>query len=647
MMKKVLLLFAIMLGLTPSVIKAQGASSGIEGKVFNHSVCDVSANSAIDLGKDVDYGSGSGLDLNVSGGEWHLLNSGSEFTDDASGSPTAEELLASYKGEADNRFDKKVGNVLNMVGLPAGTYTFVYTATNSACLTTGSMVGLNVSIVETAKDISHVLYICPDDAFSFDLRSILSPTLKNIVFNTDLASQVNLPNSITGTAGSEVIVIPYDDGTATTTPAWEGTFSLEYQNGDACSDWATMYVTVRRDVDKFKFVNSAAMFCITHMPAAINLTNLAGASVGGTGGTSPTAPKWIKNTTSTTGTTSLTLTDDGDVTFTSTLVAGDYAFDYTYYDCDDNLIAKTFILTLSDDLSGQFVSKDKNICKSDYANRVYNLMTEGFGINVPNNSGTWTVVEGVGTPDVTNGLFAVKHARIGTYKFKFKFSNSTQICMLQNKEATLTLKVGDVGDGAVSDGRVQLCSDLVDAGVGSLMLNDFVPGIGQVSNIEWKWGENGSVISSSSVAYSDLKALGVGVQMFTFTYTSPGCDGVGNVGNGKLYVDITSSVDMNNVTLKYCRPDLPTVLNLNSAIGVDVPGSWEWVGTSPTTAELSDLATGVPSSSNFILFKEIANTSGNMPSADMTYIIKFKPVNSTCGAKEVILTLKVSDTTYN
>lgn len=402
---------------------------------------------------------------------------------------------------------------------------------------------------------------------------------------------------------------------------------------------APYVITVTRGVDGFELVNNAATYCVATMPNNINLTNLAGASV--------STGVWTLATKPTTAV-DPTVTTAGQVIFSDTPpVMGIYTFSYTYKDCvtPPADVVKTFTITITDDLVPNFDDKSGDICKSTDPTRVYNLLTEGFGINIPNNSGTWTVdkqPDGNTGLDISNGLFAIANARTGLYEFTYKISSAaTDLCGLNDVSKKLSLTVGDVGGASVSDGRVQLCIDNVESATGNFTLTDFVAGLDKVTGVTWT-GPTGTTITSGALPYSELKTLGVGVHMFEFTYNSAGCDD-SDVGTGHLFVDITGELNMNDVNISYCRPDMPAALNLNQVIGVNVPGSWAFVGTAPTTASLADLATGTPVTGNKIVFKETAGTSG-----DKTYTIKFTPGSpANCGAVPVTVTLKVSDNNYN
>lgn len=211
-MKKQLLLLivAFFVSGTLSSLKAQ-----ISGQEFTHKVCDVNANSIIDLGKDI-----VGADLNLSGGEWHAVENTITTTN-----------LAAYAGVNDSKYIETVTNVFSLVNKPVGTYSFVYTATNNACLPTGEKVLVKVDIAETAKPFAHTLNICDGLTQNLNLSSLLGrPLLGGTDVEFITANAINLPGSgVTGTGNAAAISIP---------SGWEGTFSLEYKyRGSKCDFW--------------------------------------------------------------------------------------------------------------------------------------------------------------------------------------------------------------------------------------------------------------------------------------------------------------------------------------------------------------------------------------------------------------------------
>ncbi len=619
-MKKQLLLLII--GFFVSGTLMNLSAQNIGGQEFADTVCDVSANSIIDLGKDV-----VGADLNMKGGEWHAVDNSIDVAD-------IHATTGTYAGVNDSKYIETVTNVFSLVNKPVGVYSFVYVATNNACLPTGEKVLVRIYIEETAKELSHTLAVCPNTETTIALRDIVAPSLRNTAAFSE-ANGVNMPGTIEGTSPDEYITIP---------ATWEGIFSFEYQNTNAvCNSWATIYITVTRDADdlaNFELVDTSATYCVNAVPNEINLTNLSGASFNG--------GVWTVKTT-TPAQTGISVTTTGDVTINNTDSLATYTFEYTYTDCESATQTKVFAIEITDDLGTGFVDSTDDICKSSDPTRVYDLLAEGFNMNIPNSSGTWTVISqpigNIGL-DISNGLFLVANARTGVYEFQYKVSSAaTELCGLADKSAKLTLTVGDVSGGAISDGRLQLCVDDVEAqataGTDGLVLGDFIIGLEQVENVVWT-GPTGVTFAGTnldSVAYADLETLGVGVHKFEFTYTSPGCDET-ELGTGSLYVDITGELDMNDVTIAYCRPDMPADLNLNGVIGVNIPGTWSIV--SATGGALTDSPNGNPASGNGILFNEDAGASGII-----TYEVKFTPTSTNCGAKEITVTIRVSDNDFN
>ncbi len=614
-MKKVLFLFIATLLLGGVSVKAQN----IAGKEFTEVVCYTNSNTTLDLGKIPALAS----DLNLGAGEWHAVKNTMTTGGGANG-------LDDYTGVTDANFIAKVSNVFNLVGKPVGVYAFVFTATNSSCLGYGEKVLVKVVIKEVAIDKSHTLNLCPGATFTFTPQKVISSMLTDVVFDAT-GVVLSPPAALSGTAPNQTILIP--DG-------YEGVFELNYKSNDAanCNNSAVLTVTVKQGVDGFGLLNNTALYCSASIPDVINLTTLAGASAND--------GKWSLQTTP--AQTGVAVTADGDVTFTTDPVeAKDYIFEYTYKNCEATStdVKETFTLTVSDDLSSSFTDTNKSICKSDNPNRIYDLMVDGFGLNVPSNSGTWTVKQepagNVGL-DITNGQLAIKDIRIGEYIFNFSFSNAaTELCNLAGMSKDLTLTVGDLSGSAVADGRTKLCVDQVSSASGNFTLTDFVVGLDGVNDVDWV-GPTGTTITNGAVPYSELKALGVGVHLFNFSYTSAGCSS--GTATGNLYIEITSDLNMSDVTINYCRPDMPTSIVLNEIISTSIPGTWAFVG-SVTTATLSDLGTALPATGNNSIFTENPTVTG-----EKTYQVKFTPSvtgDTNCNAKEVTVTINIRDNSFN
>lgn len=620
-MKKKTIFFVVLgLILGMSGAYAQG-STEVAGGDFSLTVCDNNSNNAFDLGLDV-----VGSDLNTAGGTWHWVT---EMT---------TSNLDGYTGESDARFLGIVDGVFATVGKAAGTYTFIYTATNNECLQpVGTKVIARIIIAETAKDVAHTRFLCAGEEGEVKLRDIISAALIDDA-KFDVSNAYNMGEfanglpELSGTSPDEVVKIPSD---------WVGTMILHYYNDVACSDMATITITVDRNPGDFTFNRSEVIYCASEIPEALSLGYLSGTSAQNANGVGT----WtVKSTTS-----GATVTTAGNVQFTDDFTTiglpKSYIFVYTYdAGCDGNSDdTQEFTITVTDNLDTLTDDTD-NICKDDNPTRVYDLMKDGLGLGIENNAGTWTIEgqpDGNVGLDVSDGLFRIKDAKIGEYKFLFKPSSAADVCGLDGT-SLLTIALGDVSGAAVSDGRLKLCIDHVTSATatGNLKLSDYISGIGKVQDVQWS--APGTVVTTGTdndeVAIkgtTGIESLGVGTHKFTFSYTSAGCDASTQQGEGYLYITVTSYVNMGDVELDYCRPDLPDGgINLYQALGVYMPGTWSIDATAAVNDAVADN------------LSEAVFTEGDV-SGEKTYVFKFTPTEGYCELTPVTVTIIVRDESYN
>lgn len=497
-------------------------------------VCDINAGAAIDLGMDV-----VGDVLTRDGGYWDQVVPGTTTV-----------------------IKHDVSNVLILAGLEPGEYEFIYTATNNVCLSPGGTRTAKVVIQQTPKDFSHTVFACTGDTPTLDLSTIISAGYGAPV-NFSLVSPV--PGvTLTGNA----LAIGSYTGTI------EVNYDVTYADGDgSCNGPATIFVNVIRDDAAPVLTVTNVTYCETEAPLSINLSALSGATT--TGGT------WSSSSSNVT-------VSGAAATFTGTQpAAGTYEFDYTWpaSSCYGAGSAKLTVV-----VSGAGLTLPANpcdeICKTTNPSRIYDLTLEGLGLAVPSTTGRWVLVSQPVAQsiaiDVTDGLFEVALAKAGVFEYKYIVSNVADVCGLSG-ETTLTLTVGDVSGGTVSDGRMQLCAlDLADK-TGNFNLSSFIPGI--PSGATWTGPAGVTIVGTNNdeVAYSELNDLGVGTYRFTFNYTSSGCGS--SIGEGYLYVTITNNMDLSDaIELNFCRPDMSSALNLNTVIGAELEGTWEVSGGNATVS---------------------------------------------------------------
>ncbi|MCG8580963.1 MAG: hypothetical protein MI866_13660, partial [Bacteroidales bacterium] len=338
-----------------------------------------------------------------------------------------------------------------------------------------------------------------------------------------------------------------------------------------------------------------------------------------------------------------------------------YVFTYTYTDCAvlPGTNTQEFSIIVTDDISSNFPSTDveKDICKDDAPTREYDLLIDGLGLNIPLNTGRWDIApddQPAGMDvDPSSGRINVKDLKAGPYTFTFTSSSSaTGVCFDPNnpQSATLVLNIGDIGSGA-NDGRIQLCIDEIRNNPSTAFdLNHYV-----ATDLDLVWHEvDGSSEIGTSVnhggltggngvtTYAYFDALGVGTHKLNFLYESTGCSGN---GEGSLYVTVTDELDVNNATVQYCRPDMPTDLNLSQLLGVSsVNANWALTsiedkdGNAVTRGTVTDYTDGDPTFSENGTYTD-----------EYTYVFTYTPgaVNACGFDSPVTLTIKVKQDSFD
>lgn len=493
-------------------------------------VCDVNANTAIDLGLDV-----IGDVLTRDGGYWDLVDPGN-----------SNAVLA-----------HDVSNIFVLTGQASGTYHFIYTATNNVCLSQGQTKTAVVTILETPKDFSHIVYTCTGETPILDLATIIPANLPSATF----------ANASGGTLTGSTLNIGNYEGTITVN------YSVEHGvPGDVCEGPATITIEVIRDNATPGLTANSVTYCKEKAPLSINLANVGGMTAYEDTG-------WSLSASSTATDASI----NGNIlTFTGAEppVAGVYTVTYSWNgtSCYPAGSSDLTISIVNDGLTLPSAPADE-ICKSDNPNRVYNLTLEGLGLSLPASTGKWVKMADSEPDnqnieiDITDGLFEVGLARAGVYKYKYIVSGVSDVCGLAG-ETILTLTVGDVGGGSMEDGRLQLCAADLESKSGNLILSDFLLSV--PVGATWT-GPSGTTMTGDNldeVAYSELEALGVGTYKFTFSYNSVGCSGT---GEGFLVVSITNSMSIaDEITLNFCRPDMPDAISMFQVIGADLKGTGTW-----------------------------------------------------------------------
>lgn len=555
-------------------------------------VCDVNANNTVDLSLDV-IGNGFRPD----GGQWYQVPAG-----------TYTQNGASVTGfDINDSNNVKVSNIFVLAGKAPGTYNFVFVANASnACIPVGNQKLATVIILETPKPLSTSLSLCPSETTTLDLQTLISNTLPTATFS-------NVAPAAGGTlTGSNLAIGANFEGEVTVD------YTVDHPNATVCEGPAKITIKVTRDgtvpvVQGPSDIN----YCVKEVPASLNLNSKLTAII-------PGATWSVTNS----GTGSAAVSG-AIASFTNPTNGDAYTFTYTWAAGTCYAAGSVaFTVNIKDDLSTDFANKAITVCKSNNSSAVIDMLRDGLGVAIPLSTGAWNVLTPDNNPSditVTDGLFEVSGAKPGEYKYRFDISNATGLCGLDNKSAELTITVTDAA--STQDGRMEFCLADVNAASGNITLSDYVQNL-PATGVTWSTNLTNITITGTNnneVANSELAAKGVGTHKFTYSYNAGTCGTV----TGDLYLTVTDALDMENVALKYCRPDLPSELDLTNALGVNVPGTWSYT---------SGGATGSVTGNKF---SETAGTTG-----DKTYVATFTPSTNNCGAKTATVTITVTDNQF-
>jgi hypothetical protein len=561
-------------------------------------VCDNNANRTLDLGLEV-----MGEVLSKEGGIW--------------------EQLDAVDGNVMDTGSEALSNIFNMVGLLPGEYVFRYTAVNNVCLAPGNTRTAVIHIIETPKDFDHTVFVCSGESPKIDLSTLIAPKLKTY---TPVFTLISGNGEVSGSEltitdnfrEKEVISVDYS---LTLPDASDDSIGAEDKL--SCSS-ATISILVDRSGDAPNLTVSEVTYCLDTKPETLNLNQFAASSVAGA------KTSWVDKDDN--------VVPNGIVDLSSVSTATDLTFTYKWDDTPDGCFgtgSAPFTIKIVSDLPKFTETIEENICKSDNPNRVYNLMVEGLGMDLPTSGGVWREVsrepENLPEIDVTeDGMFRVSEARSGKYTYEYRLSSANEgICGLKAGDVyQIAITVGDVGGSGVLDGRVQICGEDLEKG-GSFKLSDYIAGLGDLKNVTWRTttGADISGDSDNEVAYSELKKLGFGTHLFEFDYISDGCGGKN--GTGSLYVTVTDNLEIpENIALEYCRPEFPESLQLNQVVGVDLIGKGEW-------AKVGDDDT-------FTLNTNGVLTVNDLGSGEKTITVKFTPAASSGGCDIPTITVSIT-----
>lgn len=556
-------------------------------------VCDVNQNINIDLGIDV-----VGQVLTQEGGYWDQI---------------------SDPGDLTSIIKTGVSNVQTIASWAPGEYYFVYHATNNVCMTEGATSDVAIiRILETPKNFSHTIYACDGDDVTIDLADIVSYAHRDATFY----------NASHGTIAAGAITSELTIGTS-----FSGKITVQYEMPDqgVCNGPATITIDVVRGGQIApSFGNNELNSCQENAKIVLNLQHAAGATIltGGVWSLDDTSVNQGETVAPASGI--ATFPTEGDP---AVVQIGTYVFKYTWTraenDCYESGSELFTVNVTADGISIDGQTYEDDICKTGAPNQLYNLL-DGIGLDVPLSTGYWTVVGTAPghnlTLDVSQGKLDVTQLVSGLYTFTYTVSEVASVCQLSGT-ATLELQVGDVGASAVYDGRVQLCAaDLQDGATylgANFKLSDHVMGLGAMNNVSWS-ALNPTLdaaitgTNADEIPYSALADLNNGSYVFNFSFQSEGCGSA--QGEGSLFVTVTNNIAVSNeITLTFCRPDMPASVNLNQVVGAVLGGSWNWVGTAPANATLSG--------DNNEIFTETPGIT-----TDESYAVELAAVEAGCNA---------------
>ncbi len=458
-----------------------------------------------------DLGQGVNLGLSAGGGHWDEIS----MTDSAILVP-------------------KVSNIVVAIDRKPGEYLFRFTPKNNPCMNDADRAYVLVQIIETARPVNHHLSLCPGTSFSFDLESVMSPTLRakhNIIYYA--ADGLALPSS-----------------TVTIDASGELLFSYKVEALDGCIDSTAIVLNVFEDAlfDNAAVRDSLA-FCVAILPDSINLNEKYGfsAAEGSWRAISTPAPKLKGNT----------------VHLKDWNTTGRFDYEYKWKDCSNDDKTDTFTLIITDDLTSNFEDASIDVCVTNNPNGYIDLMSL-VGVDLPLNSGEWFVIDQEAAPvDIEDGIFELSDAVVGTYRSRFVISNAINICGLTVTEVEVAV---NVFDNAVLDGNVQLCLYDLEEG-DSLYLNEYIANL-PAGGI-WLGIDNNEIRSDSA----HIGDLSKGTHKFTYLFDGGPCGD----GLAELFVSVVDGfTEFRDKTISYCLTDAGAdAIDLDQILKIgNIAGSW-------------------------------------------------------------------------
>lgn len=493
--------------------------------------------------------------------------------------------------------DKDASEVFVALDRQPGKYVFIYTAHNNVCMAKGDTAKAIVIVRETPKPIHINVALCPGESTTIKLKDYISPKFTTVAFTDDKGGAI--------TNGDLVIPANFEgEGTAS--------YKVTMTPTSTCNSEALITYNVTRDgTVSTKDLTGSKLLCITALPDKMNLNNELGLAGNGSWTAEGVAPN-ITN---------------GVITFPQSVTTGTYTYKYTFSGgtCGLAGTVATYTLTIADDLSTQFKDGDINVCKIRNPKRKVDMMS-ALNINVPVASGKWKAE--AGNPQevsITDGFFEVENAIPGTYKYRFKISDASDLCGLGGKEAVLSL-ILDKG-GRLKDGEVQVCST---GASNSFDLSKHISGI-KGKTVTWYDAKGTTEITGGKI---DASKLDVGTYKYVYKTSVNDCP-----YEGSLYVAIIKDKEITNFVDKeiaYCYDDEGAdAIDLDEVLSVaGITGTWTTTVTGPNYDANTHVFNG----------KAEAQKTGVYP---QTYSFTFTADSKAgCGlaGKSVTIKVKITDT---
>ncbi len=582
MNSKILILSLSLLFLTVLGVKAQ--------TYWTEGTKNICSNNAfpVDLGRDLIE-----TEVSAGGGTWDEVD------------PTDHSII----------IDADVSKLFVAMSRMPGEYHFVFTAKNNPCKPDGEKALVKVVIIENPVSSNEEILLCVGDAPTVELKDYLSPQLS--------ALTMDFIDEGGNTVAGGQFDIPAD---------FEGDINFSYtikESNYHCETDANLTLVIKRSADVSTLPTDETLtVCNDAMPEKVDLNDILGYNLAGTwasdGATSgATAPAPVGSVVTLKG----LVVNSLPATLVYKLTAtGSCYSSYT----------PTVTIKITDALSVDFNNATKDICKTSSPKGYVDLM-EILGVQVPQSSGIWKVVNETSPVDVQDGVFELADARVGKYEYMYKVSDAVDLCGLSDQSATVTLNIFDSGEA--NDGDVQICP----ASSGDLNLGKYIVGL-PTTGVNWfkGTGTSGTAVTGGTV---DMSGLDLGTHKYTYSYDAGPC------GSTEGFLLVTVSDIVTNFTdkkIKICLTDSGSdAIDLDTRLGVaGVPGTWTFDDSNSDNIT-DQTAAAISAQLNGSIFDGKATASAETATPNEgTYVFKYTVDSGYSGcvsASEIFITIVMTE----